>query len=123
MKHHGNQHNQHNQPMQVQMNIPLNDPAVMAMSIPQSNQAQTTGPISTEEQKYLLGERLYPLVQKAQPQLVGKITGMILDSSQVDEILSLIENPEALNEKVNEAVKVLKDYNDKQQTTSTTESK
>lgn len=72
------------------------------------------GPVSMEEQKRMLGERLYPEIFKKQPALAGKITGMILESSYVEEITALLESADALNEKVEEAVKVLQEHNAKQ---------
>ena len=54
----------------------------------------------------LIGDRLYPLIQAQQPQLAGKITGMLLELNK-DELLPLIESPEALKAKVIEAVQVL----------------
>ncbi|CAF4873021.1 unnamed protein product, partial [Rotaria socialis] len=32
-----------------------------------------------QEQKQMLGERLFPLIQIMQPELAGKITGMLLE--------------------------------------------
>lgn len=61
----------------------------------------------------MLGEKLYNLIVKTQPQLAGKITGMILESSHPEEIIQLIEAPPALNEKVQEAIKVLNEFNQK----------
>jgi len=98
-----------NVPVALPMQTPIIEP-VVAMNLPPS------GPVSVEEQKRLLGEKLYPLIYKPQPTLAGKITGMILESSYVEEILALIESPELLTEKVDEAVKVLKEHNEKQQT-------
>ncbi|XWS43500.1 hypothetical protein CRYUN_Cryun16bG0109400 [Craigia yunnanensis] len=62
---------------------------------------------SPEQQKTILGERLYPLVQKHQPDLVPKITGMLLEMDN-SELLLLLESPESLAAKVEEAVEVLK---------------
>ncbi|GLT25780.1 hypothetical protein SLA2020_008890 [Shorea laevis] len=62
---------------------------------------------SPEQQKQILGERLYPLVEKHQPDLVAKITGMLLEMDN-SELLLLIESPEALAAKVGEAMDVLK---------------
>jgi len=63
-----------------------------------------------DQQKLLLGERLYPLVQKVQHSLAGKITGMLLDSGwSIEELLSLINDDEKLSVKIEEAVGVLKD--------------
>ncbi|XP_039047564.1 polyadenylate-binding protein 7-like isoform X3 [Hibiscus syriacus] len=62
---------------------------------------------SPEQQKTILGERLFPLVQKHQPDLVPKITGMLLEMDNA-ELLLLLESPESLAAKVEEAVEVLK---------------
>lgn len=61
-----------------------------------------------DQQKNIVGERIYPLIEKLQPAWAGKITGMLLDSFYTEEMLHLIENNEALSAKVQEAVDVLK---------------
>jgi len=61
-----------------------------------------------DQQKNIVGERIYPLIEKLQPAWAGKITGMLLDSFYTEEMLHLIENSEALFSKVQEAVEVLK---------------
>ena len=41
----------------------------------------------------LLGERLYRLIERTQPQLTGKITGMFLDSGwSIEELFSLTQD-------------------------------
>lgn len=65
---------------------------------------------SPEQQKQILGERLFPLVQQLQPELAGKITGMLLEMDN-SEVLLLLDNPEALQNKVDEAIEVLKQHN------------
>ncbi|PHT36479.1 hypothetical protein CQW23_24179 [Capsicum baccatum] len=81
-----------------------------------------------EQQKQILGERLYPLVIKhkmfpdiqisrsiliikvayfLQPEFAAKITGMLLEMDNA-ELLLLLESPESLETKVEEAVEVLK---------------
>jgi len=82
-------------------------------SIPASALAQVLATLSPEDQKRVCGEKIYPSIAKSQPNLAGKITGMILESSYVDELIRLIEDPEALKEKVAEAIKVLKDHAEK----------
>jgi polyadenylate-binding protein len=52
-----------------------------------------------EQQKQILGERLFPLVQAQQPDLAGKITGMLLEMDN-SEVLLLLDNQEALDAKV-----------------------
>ncbi|XP_075510066.1 polyadenylate-binding protein 7 [Primulina tabacum] len=59
-----------------------------------------------EQQKQMLGERLYPLVGQHKPALAAKITGMLLEMDN-SEILLLLESPESLAAKVEEAVEVL----------------
>ncbi|KAL6770698.1 RB47 [Auxenochlorella protothecoides x Auxenochlorella symbiontica] len=63
-----------------------------------------------EEQKQLLGEGLFPLVARLQPDLAGKITGMLLEMDN-SELVLLLENAEALADKVDEAVAVLRQHN------------
>nr|XP_016432662.1 PREDICTED: embryonic polyadenylate-binding protein A-like [Nicotiana tabacum] len=60
-----------------------------------------------EQQKQILGERLYPLVNQHKPDLAAKITGMLLEMDNA-ELLLLLESPESLATKVEEAVEVLK---------------
>ncbi|KAF5948236.1 hypothetical protein HYC85_014193 [Camellia sinensis] len=65
-----------------------------------------------EQRKQILGERLYPLVQKHKPDLVAKITGMLLEMDN-SELLLLLESPESLAVKVEAAVRVLEISNTK----------
>jgi polyadenylate-binding protein len=57
-------------------------------------------------QKQVLGERLFPQIAKYQPELAGKITGMMLEMDN-SELLMLIESPDQLKGKVDEAIRVL----------------
>lgn len=58
------------------------------------------------EQKQMLGERLFPLIEHMYPALAGKITGMLLEIDN-SELLHMLEHNESLKSKVEEAVAVL----------------
>lgn len=64
---------------------------------------------SPQQQKQMLGERLYPLVQKRQFHLAGKITGMLLEMDN-NELLFLLDSEDALASKVDEAELVLQQH-------------
>ena len=64
---------------------------------------------SPEEQRNMLGEKLYPLISGVQPDRAGKITGMLLEIDTPD-LLALLDSKAALMAKVNEAVGVLEDH-------------
>jgi polyadenylate-binding protein len=55
-----------------------------------------------QEQKQMLGERLFPLIQQMQPELAGKITGMLLEIDNT-ELLHMLESRESLKAKVCES--------------------
>jgi polyadenylate-binding protein len=65
-----------------------------------------------QEQKQMLGERLYPHIQQMYPDLAGKITGMLLEieNSELLAMLDFVQNPGLLKEKVTEAVTVLSQH-------------
>ncbi|KAL7085246.1 hypothetical protein ACP275_14G270500 [Erythranthe tilingii] len=60
-----------------------------------------------EQQRTMLGENLYPLVDQLEHEHAAKVTGMLLEMDQT-EVLHLLESPDALKAKVNEAMDVLK---------------
>eukprot|EP00520_Triparma_pacifica_P014640 CAMPEP_0118658260 /NCGR_PEP_ID=MMETSP0785-20121206/14473_1 /TAXON_ID=91992 /ORGANISM="Bolidomonas pacifica, Strain CCMP 1866" /LENGTH=648 /DNA_ID=CAMNT_0006551265 /DNA_START=43 /DNA_END=1986 /DNA_ORIENTATION=+ len=68
--------------------------------------AQALAAASPELQKNMIGERLYPLIHQSHPDLAGKITGMLLEMDN-GELLHLLESPEALKSKIQEAIQVL----------------
>merc|ERR1712003_559104 len=57
-------------------------------------------------QKQMIGEKLYPAISKFQPELAGKITGMMLEMDN-SELLMLLESESQLRGKVEEAMRVL----------------
>ncbi|KAG0353577.1 Protein phosphatase PP2A regulatory subunit B [Podila minutissima] len=60
-----------------------------------------------DQQKQMVGEHLYPKIAARQPEYAGKITGMLLEMDN-GELLHLLEDNEALDAKIEEAVQVLK---------------
>lgn len=70
-----------------------------------------------QEQKQMLGERLFPLIQSMYPDLAGKITGMLLEIDN-SELLHMLESRESLKAKVEEAVAVLQAHQAKLPTTA-----
>mmetsp|Transcript_38320 Transcript_38320/g.71887 ORF Transcript_38320/g.71887 Transcript_38320/m.71887 type:complete len:197 (-) Transcript_38320:46-636(-) len=57
-------------------------------------------------QKQMIGEKLYPQIAKHQPELAGKVTGMMLEMDN-SELLMLLESEQQLKAKVDEALRVL----------------
>lgn len=66
-----------------------------------------------QEQKQLLGERLFPLIARYHSALAGKITGMLLEIDNT-ELLHMLDSPESLRSKVEEAVAVLQAHQAKE---------
>ncbi|KAJ7097874.1 polyadenylate binding protein [Mycena belliarum] len=64
---------------------------------------------SPMEQKQMLGEVIYMKIASTQPELAGKITGMLLEMDN-SELLHLLESPDAMAGKVNEALAVLQEF-------------
>jgi len=62
-----------------------------------------------QEQKQMLGERLYPLIHSMHPDLAGKITGMLLEIDNSD-LVHMLEDQTSLKGKVEEAVAVLHNH-------------
>ena len=65
-----------------------------------------------QEQKQMLGECLFPLIQGMYPELAGRITGMLLEIDNL-ELVHMLEHSESLKGKVDEAVAVLQAHQSK----------
>ncbi len=66
-----------------------------------------------EQHKQLIGEHIFPVVHAMQPELAGKITGMLLEMDN-EELIQLANSPDGLQEKVQEAVSVLRNHDQQQ---------
>uniref|UniRef100_A0A0E0NTC4 Polyadenylate-binding protein n=1 Tax=Oryza rufipogon TaxID=4529 RepID=A0A0E0NTC4_ORYRU len=65
-----------------------------------------------EEQKNMLGNRLYPLVERHHPDLASKITGMLLELGN-SEVVMLLYSSNMLSAKIEECVKLLQEVKPK----------
>ncbi|CAC5396800.1 PABPC [Mytilus coruscus] len=73
---------------------------------------------SPQQQKQMLGERLFALIQNMCPNQAEKITGMILEMDN-SELLNMLKSKELIEAKVREAVAVLESHHAKESSTST----
>jgi len=85
-------------------------------TIPRDNQQGLTAKMLAdapeEQKKQMIGEHLFPKIRKKQPQLAGKITGMLLEMDN-GELIGLLESDDALADKVEEALQVLREHETK----------
>jgi len=68
-----------------------------------------------EHQFLMVSQKLYPIIMKQQPELAPKITGMLrswyLEHHQApEELLRLVEDPAALNAKIQEAMEIWEEH-------------
>jgi len=99
------------QPMMA--GVPPVPQQMQAAAVPQAqppSQAQLTAAslaaAPANVQKQMLGEKLFPAITKYQPELAGKITGMMLEMDN-SELLMLLESDAQLKAKVEEAMRVI----------------
>uniref|UniRef100_A0A3Q3APG0 Polyadenylate-binding protein n=1 Tax=Kryptolebias marmoratus TaxID=37003 RepID=A0A3Q3APG0_KRYMA len=103
---------------QVVQPIPLQQVAQPAVHV-QGQEPLTASMLAAappQEQKQMLGERLFPLIQAMHANLAGKITGMLLEIDN-SELLHMLESHESLRSKVEEAVAVLQAHQAKKDAT------
>lgn len=100
---------QNGQPMMMMQNQGMMPMPIQQIPTPVQAAPLTAAALanaSEEEQKNMIGERLFPLIAKVVPDLAGKITGMLLEMEN-PELLHLLEAPDALRVKIDEAIKTL----------------
>merc|ERR1740139_1069708 len=101
-------------PMMPQMQAGLPQQQAPMQSLQQPQASVPGGPLTAAAlaaapagvQKQMLGEKLFPAVSRYQPELAGKITGMMLEMDN-SELLMLLESDQQLKGKVEEAMRVL----------------
>ncbi|XP_003906749.2 polyadenylate-binding protein 4 [Papio anubis] len=76
--------------------------------------ASTLAAAHPQEQKQMLRERLFPLIQTMHSNLTGKITGILLEIDN-SELLHMLAFPQSLHSKVDEAVAVLQAHHAKKE--------
>merc|ERR1719428_2581749 len=89
--------------------MPMQGKGKPQMQQPAANAPLTAAALAAASpgmQKQMLGEKLFPMVAKMQPELGGKIVGMMLEMDN-SELLILVESPQQLAAKVDEALRVL----------------
>ncbi|OVA11248.1 RNA recognition motif domain [Macleaya cordata] len=97
--------------------MPLRDASAISQPIPIGALASALANATPDQQRTMLGESLYPLVDQLEHEMAAKVTGMLLEMDQT-EVLHLLESPEALKAKVEEAMDVLRNVAQQQQQAS-----
>merc|ERR1719203_1835344 len=92
------------QQMPPQGQQPQAQPSPQGPGAPLQASALAAAPPSV--QKQMIGEKLYPAIARLQPELAGKITGMMLEMDN-SELLILLESEQQMKGKVDEAMLVL----------------
>ena len=85
-------------PQAIVQQVPQPQPAVLI----QGQEPLTPSMLAAappQEQKQMLGERIFPLIQGMFPDLAGKITGMLLEIDN-SELVHMLEHQESLKNKV-----------------------
>ncbi|CAN6450972.1 unnamed protein product [Victoria cruziana] len=93
--------------------MPLRESGI-PQPIPISALASALANATPDQQRTMLGESLYPLVEQLERDHAAKVTGMLLEMDQT-EVLHLLESPDALRSKVVEAMEVLRSVAQQQQ--------
>jgi len=87
---------------------PPNFPAVQQPPFAQPDHLEAM--MGTEESKQMVGEQLFPHVARVHPTLAPKITGMLLESLELRELLGLLQSKPMFDQKIGEAIDVLRQH-------------
>ena len=63
--------------------------------------------LTSKDQKQMLGNELFPMIQKKNRDLAGKVTGMILEQDNT-KLLRMLDDEEYFTKEVNKALNILK---------------
>ena len=109
--------NRNRGPQQMGRGNPRRNPNMRNQGEPVAQEANATGGTASlaaqlaqatpDQQRVIIGEALYPLVEAQEAQAAAKVTGMLLEMDQA-EVLHLVEDATALSAKVREAMDVLR---------------
>jgi polyadenylate-binding protein len=89
----------------------VQSPTKTSEAIPALPSLPSLNSVPPEEATALLGESLYPLVEALTSPAQGpKITGMLLESLEPNELLHLLHMPDTLKARVEEALTVLREH-------------
>ncbi|EPY50998.1 mRNA export shuttling protein [Schizosaccharomyces cryophilus OY26] len=102
-------------PMMMPTGVPQPGPDESAAvpGMPERFTAADLAAVPEENRKQVLGELLYPKIFMREEKLAGKITGMLLEM-QDSELLELLDEDAALNERIDEALNVLREFADQE---------
>jgi len=90
-----------------------NEPRERKAKVSETKTASPTSQQAAQQQRgcqrRMVGELLFPMVQKLQPLLAGKVTGMLLELADI-ELFPLLEQGSLLQDRVMEAMGVLQGH-------------
>ena len=100
------QHHRFSSPMQPMQQAVKHVVPVGELQAPSNNLQTSLASANPEQQREILGDMLFPLVEQLVNEKAYKVTGMLLELDKT-EVLNLVESPDTLRDKVAEAMKVL----------------
>jgi hypothetical protein len=88
------------------------DPNIPVFIYPSSQRgAQQQQQQSLSEKRNMIGEQIYTFIERSKPDLdAGRITGILLELDNYELLNHLLSCPEALDEKIDEVLKVMEDH-------------
>uniref|UniRef100_A0A0E0LD28 Polyadenylate-binding protein n=1 Tax=Oryza punctata TaxID=4537 RepID=A0A0E0LD28_ORYPU len=100
------QHHRFSSPMQSMQQAAKHVVPMGELQAPSNNLQTSLASADPEQQREILGNMLFPLVEQLVNEKAYKVTGMLLELDKT-EVLNLVESPDTLRDKVAEAMKLL----------------